>query len=129
MRRTLLLQACVVVTLVSERPQLFSAEPAGGGTTSSPVVLVAPLDGNPAQVPCWSPAAGQALAQMLVESLEKAGGKFQVLAGPEPGAPPGGNQPGEPVSPNSSGKPVGAGSNRPGKPAAAVPTNSPADYS
>lgn len=124
MRGALLLKALVVVTLVSERLQFVFAEEAGREPASPMVISIAPLDGNKAQVPCWSPAVGQAVTEMLVESLEKAGGKFQVLASPEPDAKAVKNQPGEPDSRGAGGKPGGTGGGRSRKSAADVPDDS-----
>ena len=97
-RRVVLMQS-LGVTLVSGwlHSVVFAAE-AGHETASSPVILIAPLDGNKAQVSCWSPSVSQALTEMFVESLAKAGGKFQISASPEPQPQPAKPQPGEPGS-------------------------------
>ncbi|HVU08384.1 MAG TPA: FlgT C-terminal domain-containing protein [Verrucomicrobiae bacterium] len=48
-------------------------------TASKPVIVVEDLDGNKAGIPGWQPALGQAISEMLIESLEGSDGKFQVL--------------------------------------------------
>src|SRR5580698_7068926 len=48
-------------------------------TPSKPVIVIEALGGNKAEVPCWSPALGQGVSEMLIESLESSDGKFQVL--------------------------------------------------
>ena len=66
----------------------YCAHAADGQTASPPVVSIATFDGNQAQIPRWSPAIGQAISGMLAESLDNAGGRFQVLASPEANGQP-----------------------------------------
>ena len=48
-------------------------------TNSTPVIVISNLSGSKADVPGWQPAVGQGISEMLIESLESSGQKFQVL--------------------------------------------------
>ena len=94
------------------------AEEVGGQTASVPVVVIAALGGNKAQIPGWQPALGQDISEMLIESLESSDNRFQVLDTIE--ATDLQKEPGSGGSSSVSGeaKPVtgvSAGSNKPGR--------------
>lgn len=47
--------------------------------TGQPVVSIAAFSGDKSQIPGWSPAFGQAISEMLFETLENTNKNFQVL--------------------------------------------------
>jgi len=116
MRRPLRL--LMVLTLFSGFSWRDCAGEAGGQTAAMPVMVIAPLGGNKAEVPGWQPAIGQGISEMLIESLEGSDNKFQVLdtvetTGPQNGSGPGGsNSAGGQAKPATGGS---AGSQRPAK--------------
>ena len=81
------------------------AEETGGQIVSLPVVLVAPFEGSKAQIPCWSPAIGQGVSGMLIESLGNSDKRFQLLAasnasGQQNGIPAGSSGSGDGTKPS-----------------------------
>jgi curli biogenesis system outer membrane secretion channel CsgG len=74
------LQSLTLLILLSGLSSGDCAEAeAGGQAASLPVVVVVPFDGSNAQIPGWSPAIGQAVSEMLIDSLGNKDKRFQVV--------------------------------------------------
>ena len=67
------------VFLVSSVGNRLCAQDSNGLHTLS----IAPFTGDKATIPFWQTDMGQGLAEMLIESLESGGNKFQVIETPE----------------------------------------------
>ncbi len=102
------LQSLTLLVLLSGLSSGDCAEADTGGQAASlPVVVVVPFDGSKDQIPGWSPAIGQAVSEMLIDSLGNKDKRFQVVEAS--GAS--GQQNEVPASPAGSGS-AGAKSNK-----------------
>jgi len=97
----------MVLILFSGLSSSEGADGAGGQAGSLPVVLVAPFEGSKTEVPSWSPAIGQALSEMLSESLGNQDKKIRILEASEAN----GQQ--NDVQPDGSGSPSGGAKSEP----------------
>ena len=87
------LQPLMVLILFSGLLSSECADGSGRQAGSLPVVLVAPFEGSKSSIPSWSPAIGQALSEMLSESLGNQDKKIRILEAAEANGQPNEIQP------------------------------------